>query len=389
MQDGPEKWLWSKDFIALISSNLLLCLGVYMLLATLPAHVAGMGGTPFQTGLVIGVFSIFSMLTRAASGVVIDVAGEQRIIWVSMVTIAISTLLMVWMPVNGILFMRSLQGIGWGLATASIATVVYKIVPEAQRGEGAGYYSLTVIVPVSLSPLLAIVLMDDFEFEMVLVVSALLTFAALVSLKQGLSTQAHREPQARSSSAAMLTRVFEPGALLPSFLCFILSVPLCGVMAYIVLFGREQQVSNIWVFFIGYAAMILATRSFVGRLFDARGHAAIILPGSTAMLLGLVALSQTRSVTMLVGSSLLFGLGYGAVQPSLQTWAVNRCPPHRKAAANGLFMSAIDLGYIVGSILLGLVAQSMGFASMYLFSAGIMMVFMLVYWISARGGRSG
>jgi MFS family permease len=359
-----------------------------MLPATLPAHVAGMGGTPLQTGLVIGAFSIFSMLTRVASGIVIDVAGEKRIIWIGMVTIALSTLLMVWMPVNGILFMRCLQGIGWGLATASIATVVYKIVPEAQRGEGAGYYSLTVIVPVSLSPLLAIVLMEDFKFEMVLAVSALLTFAALVSLKQGLSTLAHRHPQARSSGAAMMMRVFEPGALLPSFLCFILSVPLCGVMAYIVLFGREQQVANIWVFFIGYAVMILATRSFVGRLFDARGHAAIILPGSTAMLLGLVALSQTRSVAMLVVSSLLFGLGYGAVQPSLQTWAVNRCPPHRKAAANGLFMSAIDLGYIVGSVTLGQIAQSLGFASMYLFSAGIMVLFMLAYWMSTRSSHS-
>jgi MFS family permease len=388
MPHAPEKKLWSKNFLALIASNLLLCLGVYMLPATLPAHVAGMGGTPLQTGLVIGAFSIFSMLTRVASGIVIDVAGEKRIIWIGMVTIALSTLLMVWMPVNGILFMRCLQGIGWGLATASIATVVYKIVPEAQRGEGAGYYSLTVIVPVSLSPLLAIVLMEDFEFEMVLAVSALLTFAALVSLKQGLSTLAHRHPQARSSGAAMMMRVFEPGALLPSFLCFILSVPLCGVMAYIVLFGREQQVANIWVFFIGYAVMILATRSFVGRLFDARGHAAIILPGSTAMLLGLVALSQTRSVAMLVVSSLLFGLGYGAVQPSLQTWAVNRCPPHRKAAANGLFMSAIDLGYIVGSVTLGQIAQSLGFASMYLFSAGIMVLFMLAYWMSTRSSHS-
>lgn len=387
MQDAPGKTLWSKDFLALIASNLLLCLGVYMLPATLPAHVAGMGGTPLQTGLVIGVFSIFSMLTRVASGVVIDVAGEKRIIWIGMVTIAISTLLMVWMPVNGILLMRGLQGIGWGLATASIATVVYQIVPEAQRGEGAGYYSLTVIVPVSLAPLLAIVLMDELAFDRVLVVSALLAFVGLVSLKPGLSTLAHRPAQAHASGGTLLMRVFERGALLPSFLCFILSVPLCGVMAYIVLFGREQQVANIWVFFMGYAMMILATRSFVGRLFDARGHAAIILPGSTAMLLGLMALSQTRSVAMLVVASLLFGLGYGAVQPSLQTWAVNRCPPHRKAAANGLFMSAIDLGYIVGSITLGHIAQSLGFASMYLVSAGIMVLFMLVYRMSTRSGH--
>ena len=350
-----------------------------MLPATLPAYVAGIGGTAFQSSLVIGAFSTLFMAARMSSGVIFDVTGEKSIIWIGIATIAATTLLMIWMPVNGILLMRSIQGVGWGLATAAIATVVYKIVPEPQRGEGAGYYSLTVIVPVSLSPLVAIVVMDYFEFEKVLAVSALLTFAGLATLKQGLSTLAQHKPNPTVSRGTMLTRVFERGALLPSFLCFILSVPLCGVMAYIVLFGREQQVQSIWVFFVGYAIMILATRSMIGRLFDAKGHTAIILSGSAAMLLGLIVLSQTRSVPMLVVSSLLFGLGYGAVQPSLQTWAVNRCPPHRKAAANGLFMSAIDLGYIVGSITLGQIAQSQGFATMYLYAAGIMMVFMLIY----------
>lgn len=371
--------LWSKNFLGLISSNLLLCLGIYMLPATLPAYVAGIGGTAFQTSLVIGAFSILSMATRMASGLIFEVTGEKKIIWIGMVSIAATTCLMIWMPVNGILLMRGIQGIGWGLATAAIATVVYKTVPESHRGEGAGYYSLTVIVPVSLAPLAAIVLMDHFEFQKVLAVSALLTFAGLATLKQGLSSLAPHKPNSTAFWGAMVTRVFERGALLPSFLCFILSVPLCGVMAYIVLFGKEQQVQNIWVFFVGYAVMILATRSLIGRLFDAKGHAAIILPGSAAMLFGLIALSQTRSVSLLVVSSLLFGLGYGAVQPSLQTWAVNRCPPHRKAAANGLFMSAIDLGYIVGSIALGQIAQSQGFAAMYLWAAGIMMVFMLIY----------
>ena len=71
------------------------------------------------------------------------------------------------------------------------------------------------------------------------------------------------------------------------------------------------------------------------------------------MIAGLVALSVTETTPMLVVSSLLYGIGYGAVQPSLHTWAVNRCPPDRKAAANGLFLSAIDLGYIVGAIVLG------------------------------------
>ena len=133
------------------------------------------------------------------------------------------------------------------------------------------------------------------------------------------------------------------------------------------------------MFFVGYALMILATRPFIGRLFDRKGHAVIVLPGSLAMIAGLVALSFTQSTAMLVVSSLLYGLGYGAVQPSLHTWAVNRCPPDRKAAANGLFLSSIDLGYIVGAIALGLVAEWAGFAAMYRYSALAMVAFIGLY----------
>jgi predicted MFS family arabinose efflux permease len=102
------------------------------------------------------------------------------------------------------------------------------------------------------------------------------------------------------------------------------------------------------------------------------------------MILGLIALSLTHSTAMLVGASLLYGLGYGAVQPSLQTWAVNRGPADRKAAANGLFMSAIDLGYLVGAVTLGQVAEVAGYAMMYGYSALAMLAFLAVYWRELR-----
>lgn len=369
--------LWTDSYLALLAVNLLLCFGFYMLPATLPAYVKQLGRTNFEASLVIGMFSIMSLGSRVISGTVVDALGERKVILAGIMTIVLTTLSFIWLPVDGILLLRSLQGIGWGMSTAAIATAVYKVVPEKRRGEGAGYYSLTVIISLSLTPLVAILLMKSFSFSLLLSASALPTFAAVMLLGKGLSAL----PRAGHGSDRRITlrNVFEKGALLPSILCFILSVPLCGVMAYLVLFGKEQGIENIWVFFIGYSAMILITRPFIGRLFDRRGHAIIILPGCVAVILGLVALSLTRSTVMLVVSSLFYGLGYGAVHPSLQTWAVNRCPADRKAAANGLFMSAIDLGYIVGAVVLGHLAGGAGYAMMYRYSALAMVLFLGVY----------
>jgi MFS family permease len=376
---APADAVWTGSFVALLLVNLLLCFGFYMLPPTMPAYVIQIGGSPFQASLVIGTFSITSLAARVISGTVVDALGESRVIIAGIVLIAATTLGFIWSPVSGILLLRGLQGIGWGLSTAAIATAVYKVVPESRRGEGSGYYALTTITAASLTPLVAIVLKNASDIVLVLGVSVALTLAATTLLKSGLSTLPPRLAGPRRPLAITLKSIFEPGALLPSALCFLVSIPLCGVIAYLVLFGAEHHLEQVWIFFIGYALMILATRPFIGRLFDRRGHVVIILPGSVAMLLGLVTLSLTESTALLIVSSLLFGLGYGAVHPSLHAWAVNRCPVDRKAAANGLFLSAIDLGYIVGAIALGFVAELTSFALMYRYSALAIVALIAVY----------
>lgn len=377
----PSGDLWTASYIALLLLNQLLCFGFYMLPATLPAYVKQTGGTTLQASLVIGAFSVMSLTARVVSGAVVDRAGEKKVILAGILTIAATTLSFIWLPADGIVVLRSLQGIGWGISTAAIATAVYKILPETRRGEGSGYYVLTVILSLSLTPLVAILLMDTFHFSVLLTISGGLSLASLLMLRKGLSTL----PPAPSAPRRISLRdIFEPGAVFPSFLCFINSVPLCGVMAYLVLFGREQHIGSLWVFFIGYAFMILLTRPWIGRLFDRRGHTVIILPGCLAMIAGLLVLSFATSMPLLVVASLLYGLGYGAVHPSLQTWAVNRCPPDRKAAANGLYLSAIDLGYIVGALALGYIAGWQGYAMMYRYSVLPLLVFLAAYLFSLK-----
>jgi MFS family permease len=371
--------LWTRSLRLLLAVSWLVCFGFYMLPATLPAHVMQIGGTPLQASLVIGLFSVTSLVSRVMSGTAIDAVGERPITLAGIVIIAATTLSFIWMPVAGILLLRGLQGIGWGLCTAAIATAVYKEVPQGRRAEGSGYYALTVIISVSLTPMVAILLMGAFDYAIVLIVAALLPLAALPFAQMGMAKTRSPGPMKRGTGALRFANVFERGAVLPSVLCCILTVPLSGIMVYLVLFGAERHLEHVWVFFIGYSLMILVTRPFIGRLFDRKGHRIIVVPGSVSMLLGLVALSHAQSVALLVAASTLYGLGYGAVQPSLQTWAVDRCPHDRKAAANGLFLSAVDLGYIIGAVALGQVAAATGYAGMYGWGAGVMALFLVAY----------
>ena len=372
--------LWTPDFLALLGANLLICMGFYMLPSTLPAYTKEIGGSQLQASLVIGTFSIMSLIARFISGPIVDAVGEKRVIFAGIAIIVATTLAFIWMPVNGILLLRSIQGFGWGVATVAIASAVFKVVPEVRRGEGSGYYVLTVIVSLSLTPIAAILLMKTTGYSVMLCVSAFLTLATILLLNKGLANVRPPDNSQCATRKIFLRNVFEPKALLPSFLCFIVSIPLSAVMSFLILFGKEQRIDDIWVFFIGYTLMILVTRPFIGRLFDRRGHAIIILPGCLSMMAGLVVLSVTgQSLFMLVLASLFYGLGYGAVHPSLQAWAVNRSPANRKAAANGLYLSGIDLGYLIGTLILGYIAERESFARMYLYSIIALVAFLVIY----------
>jgi MFS family permease len=378
-----EARLWTKSYSSLLIVNLLLCFGFYMLPPTLPAYVKQIGGSNLQASLVFGVFSAMSLVARIIAGNIVEAKGEKKIIMTGIAIVTVCTGAFFLLPVNGILFLRSLQGIGWGMATAAIATAVYKTVPEQRRGEGSGYYALTTIVSLSLTPVAAILIMSRIQFAYVLIASVALTTASALLMISGLSGLSFRPGSAPENRKQITWRnVFEKGALLPAALCFLLSIPLCGITGYLMLFGKEAGIDNVWLYFIGYTVMILLTRRFIGRLFDQRGHSLIIIPGSVLMIAGLIALSFTGSTPMLVVASLLYGLGYGAVQPSLQTWAVNRCPADRKGVANGLFLSSIDLGYMIGSMVLGYIAGSSSYAAMYGYSTIFMAVFIVIYMLS-------
>lgn len=99
------------------------------------------------------------------------------------------------------------------------------------------------------------------------------------------------------------------------------------------------------------------------------------------MLAGLLMLSYTTTIPMLILTSICYGLSFGAVQPSLQAWAINRSAADRKGAANGTFLSFMDLGVAIGSLALSSVAAVTSYAMMYRLSAICMVLFLVIYGI--------
>lgn len=373
--------LWSKNYVLLLLGNLLVYQGILMLIPSFPVYMKQIGGNDLQASLPFAVFSISALIVRAISGNAADIAGRRPLLLLGLaILIIFNSSFFFFSTIGVILVLRFCQGIGWGMTSTVFATIMSDIVPVNRRGEGTGYFALSIILATSLATIAGMEIMKHYNFTIILFVSTafviaglLLTLAiSLAPIKQLAKASCRKKEFAWSD-------LFEKKALLPSLLCFLHSITLGGIMSFLMLYGQEIGVENTWIYFVGHVSMILISRPFAGKLFDRKGHTVVIVPGVLLMITGLTILSYADSESTLLIASLFYGLGYGAAHPSLQAWAINRSPADRKGAANGTFLSSLDLGYAVGAVLLGFIATHTNYAMMYRVSVLFLIAFAGIY----------
>lgn len=76
-------------------------------------------------------------------------------------------------------------------------------------------------------------------------------------------------------------------------------------------------------------------------------------------ILALVVLSFSIGSFGFLVSAVLYGIGFGSVQLTLQSATLRLAHPDRKGVANASFLTAADLGIGLGAIVLGWVSQYM------------------------------
>ncbi|NRF91806.1 MFS transporter [Paenibacillus frigoriresistens] len=390
VDEKKRKPLWTKAFLITSLSNLLLFFSFQMLIPTIPSHVSQLGGNDVQVGLVIGIFTISSLLTRPFAGRALDLFGRKHVLLVGLAICALTIAGYSYMAaVTLILAARFVHGIGWGMSTTSLGTVIADIIPSERRGEGMGYYGLSNTFAMALAPLTGLWLMHSYGFPRVLLISTLL---ALLSLFSSLFIT-YTKPLPVEKSAIrpnLMDRLWERTALLPSVLLLFTAICYGGIVTFITLFGHEAGISNVGWFFLCNASMVLIVRPITGMLFDRKGPEWVLLPGALFTLAGLLLLSYAHSEASLAAAAICYGIGFGSLQPALQAWTIARAAPNRRGAANGTFFSANDLGIGLGAMVLGAIANISGsYALMYRYSTVLILVFMLIYgwcfWQARRG----
>lgn len=378
---NPAEPLWTKSFILLMLCNLLLFTGLQMTLSTLPAYAEGtLHGTSFQVSLVTSLFAFSAIASRLFSAKIMERGGRNLLIFLG-VAVALTAVFGYYWAGSIIIFLllRMLFGIGFGMASTAFPTMASDVIPIRRMGEGMGYFGLSTSLAMSIGPLIGLSLLKGTGFGSLIIWTGA-AFALIFPLGYRLAAALpanHKEPV--SASAAELEGGSFRRLFLPCLLNFLLSVSYGGLLGFMALYGEEAHISNIAYFFLFNAVAIVIIRPISGKIYDRYGPIALLIPGSLFIIGGLLLLSFATSTAALFPAAILYGTGFGSMQPALQTWMIQAVPPRQRGLANGMFFNSLDFGVAIGSMLLGSIALYTSYAVMYRFSVIAPAMLLVVY----------
>lgn len=374
---GADK-IWTRDFIMICLANLCIFMGFQMTMPTLPLFVEQLGGDDRLVGAVLGIFTFSALLVRPIAGRLLETKGRRIVFLVGLAIFALSVGSFGFMGSIGLLFMmRIIQGVGWGFSSTASGTIASDIIPTKRRGEAMGYYGLSGNLALAFGPSLGLFLAAVLPFQELFLICSVLGLLAIVTASLIRYQKVERDP----STAAVAKRfdVYEKSAIHPSLLIFFISVTFGGIATFLPLYTAEKGVDGIQWYFLVYAMALMVTRLFSGRLYDRRGHRAIFIPSTVLIMAGMLLLAWMPGEAVLYLAAVLYGFGFGSVQPALQAWSIEKTPPNRKAMANATYFSFFDLGVGMGAILFGQIGYLFGYRSIYITAAFSIFISMIVY----------
>ena len=371
--------LWTLAFIFITISNALVFMIFEMLLPTLPLFVKELGGGASQIGLVTGIFTLSAILIRPFAGLLASKFNKKYLLIGGVIVNALATgAYYLSSSIEMLLFIRLIHGAGFGLITTYFATIAAEIIPRKRRGEGMGYFGVGETVAISVGPMLGILTLELYDFQRLF-----LGGMAVLLLATLMAAFFKRKPEniELDKEASIKITFIEKRVLFPAILTLLLGIAAGSIMSFFSLYALEKNYTSVGLFFFIIAAASFAVRLISGKLFDLYGTPVILIPGAILGVIGFGILYAAESTFSFSIAALLYGFGFGAIFPAIQTWCMNLVDEHEHEGAMGTFFNFFDLGIGGGSLLLGMIAAATSYQMIYIAATIAYALFLLLYMI--------
>ena len=350
--------LFTAYFFLMCGFSFTVFFSVFFLLPTVPFHILALGGTKGAAGLFLGFLTYASAFSAPLTGALADRVGKRRMLIVcSLVIAGFSATYALTHDYRVPLGLAFLHGWFWsGLLSASAAYVT-DIVPDSRRAEGFGYWGLASITAMAAAPAVGFWIYSHGWFWLCAATGAL----NLLMTGIAWCLREQRAPAGWGHGGFFSRGLLEWRVLLASLTLFLYSFGYGSITSFVAVYADANGVRPKGIYFTALAAIMLVSRPLSTPLGDRIGHKKLLLPSLGLIVVGLALLAVRGTMPWLIGSALVFGLGYGTAYPMYVAHVMRHVDPSRRGAAFGGILAAFDTGVGTGSITAGWLIEHFGF----------------------------
>lgn len=361
-------------------ANVVVALGYGVVAPVLPQYARHFGVSISAATFVITAFAVMRLVGAPPAGLLVQRLGERRVYICGLLIVAVSTAACAFAQTfSQLLLFRSVGGLGSAMFTVSSLGLMIRISPPQARGRVAGLFSSGFLIGSVAGPVLGSVtagfgLAAPFViYGVALLVAAAVIFFSLrnsavvardestdpaVSLREVLAHRAYR---------AALVSNFATGWA--AFGLRIALVPLFVVEAL----GRGAGVAGLALatFAIGNVSVVIPS----GYLSDRVGRRKLLILGLTVSAASTILVGLTSSLPVFLAAAYVTGAATGIfIAPQQAAVADIIGSNARGGTAVATFQMMADVGSIVGSLVVGQVAERASFGWAFVVSGGVLLV---------------
>lgn len=161
--------LWTRDYMLACCANLMMGLAFFELVPVLPLYLTGqLQVSSGWLGWIMSIYVLAAILSRPWFAHRVD-SGDRKKIYVTVYILLALSFSGYAVAATALMFFatRFIQGLIWGGMTTSGPTMAVDIIPPSRRGEGLGFFGMTMTLGMCLGPVIGLQVYQQYGFYVI------------------------------------------------------------------------------------------------------------------------------------------------------------------------------------------------------------------------------
>ena len=369
---GEPVTIWNLNFICVVIANFMLCFGHASVNPLVASYMKYLEASAQLTGFLAGMFYGISLLLKPVSGPMATKMDKRNLlIFVFLCGAAANLGYALFHSISAFIIFRFLSGAQYSLIGALLMTLAADHLPKDKITSGIGIYGIGGAIANAVAPSTGEAILsygtrvrdENYGFTLLFMLGAVVfVLSAIPAL---ILDHDRKTKEDVASTGAWYKNIFTKHAAPSTFVIFLIMIPYSMLNTYIFVFGDEQGIAGISIFYITLAVTLAVFRPLSGYLTDKLGIPRIAIPAMVIFACSMVIVGSGKTLSMVVLGAVCAAIGFGASQPALQAMCLQCEPPlYRGVAGNTLYIG-LDLGLFIGPYLGGLVNAKTDYSTMF------------------------